>query len=42
MPSFLIAYKNDREIHYGAPSFDDVKQMVEKRIGNKTEKTAKK
>ena len=41
-PSFLIAHKNDREIHYGAPSFDDIKQMVEERIGHKIEKTAKK
>lgn len=41
-PSFLVAYKNDREIHYGAPSFDDVKQMVEERVGHQNKKTAKK
>ncbi len=41
-PSFLIAYKNDREMHYGALSFEDVKQIIDMRIENKLEKTAKK
>ncbi|MBQ8436200.1 MAG: DsbA family protein [Alphaproteobacteria bacterium] len=41
-PSFLIAYKNDREMRYGALSFDEVKQMVDTRIENKINKTAKK
>ena len=41
-PSFLVAYKNEREVRYGAPSFEDIKQIVETHLDNKKEKTAKK
>ncbi len=41
-PSFLIALKNNREVRYGAPSFDDIKQIVDSHLNNKNEKTAKK
>ena len=41
-PSFLIAYKNERNMRYGAPSFEDIKQFVDAHLNNKNEKTAKK
>ena len=41
-PSFLFAYKNDREMHYGAPSFETIQKMVETHLGSETKISTKK